>query len=199
MSDILSGLSRQFDSNAIGALAQEIGADQAQTQSAVQAALPMLIAALAKNSSQPGGAAALRGALDQHDGGILDDILGAFGQRATTTTGSAILGHVLGSRQAPMEQALSGMSGLSSEGSSRLLALLAPIIMGYLGKQTRQQGFDAGSLASMLGQANSQARAQQPAGGSLLTSLLDRDGDGSIADDLGQMGMGILGGLLKKH
>ena len=199
MSDVLSGLSRQFDSNAIGALAEQIGADHAQTQSAVQAALPMLIAALAKNSGQPGGAAALRGALDQHDGGILDDILSAFGQRATAATGGAILGHVLGSRQAPMEQALSGMSGLSSQSAGKLLALLAPIIMGYLGRQARQQGFDAGSLASMLGQADTHARAQQPAGGSLLTSLLDKDGDGSIVDDLGQMGMGILGGFLNKH
>ena len=156
MSDILSALSKQFDSNAIGAL-------------------------------------------DQHDGSILDDVLGALGKQATAQDGSAILGHVLGARQNPMEQALSGVSGLSPQNSGQLMAMLAPIVMGYLGRQTQSQGLDAGSLASMLGQAATHARRQQREGASVLTSLLDRDGDGSIVDDLGQMGMGILGGLLKRQ
>jgi hypothetical protein len=199
MSSLLDALSSHLDANTIGALARQIGADPGQTQSAVQAAMPMLLAALARNSAQEGGAAALRNALDAHDGGILGNLAGVIGQATHASDGDGIVGHVLGDQRPTMERGLAGVSGLDADSARRLLALLAPIVMGYLGRKARTDGLSAGSLAAMLGHATTTARdnATQPA--SILTSLLDRDGDGSVADDLGNMGMGMLGRFLNKE
>ena len=76
------------------------------------------------------------------------------------------------------------------------MTMLAPILMGALGKTKRQQGLDVGGLANLLTGTVTQQRqsAQNPTMG-LVTRFLDQDGDGSIADDVANIGMKLLGGL----
>ena len=74
-----------------------------------------------------------------------------------------------------------------------LLENLAPLVMGYLGRQRQSQGLDAAGIAGMLLGAKTQAKQQSGGAMDLLGSILDRDGDGSMLDDIG----GMLGGLLK--
>ena len=66
MPSILDTLNAALGDNAIGQISQQLGSDPAATSSAVSAALPVLISALAKNSSSPGGADALQAALQRH-------------------------------------------------------------------------------------------------------------------------------------
>ncbi len=95
-----------------------------------------------------------------------------------------------------MEQSLSRSSGLDVGTITKLLPLLAPIVMGMLGKQQRQQGLDAGGLAGML--SGEQARVERQAPG-MLGKLLDADGDGDATDDVLRMGASLLGGLFGKR
>jgi hypothetical protein len=92
---------------------------------------------------------------------------------------------------------LGGATGLDASQSTQLLAMLAPLVMGALGQQQRQQGLDAGGLARTLAGARPQAAQQSPAMG-MLTQLLDADGDGSGMDELAEKGLGMLSGFLKK-
>ena len=69
--------------------------------------------------------------------------------------------------------------------------MLAPIVLGYLGRQKRQQGMSSGMLGELLGTQSSRAQAKNPALGAL-AALLDKDDDGSIVDELG----GMLGSFL---
>ena len=91
---------------------------------------------------------------------------------------------------------ISKMSGLGSDQAGGLMSMLAPVIMGSLGKAKRQQGLDIGGIASLL--TNSVNRQHQsdsnPAMG-LISQFLDQDNDGSIMDDVANMGMKMLGGL----
>ena len=74
--------------------------------------LPILLAALNRNASNPAGAAALHGALERdHDGSILDN-LGGFLGNAQAGPGAGILKHVLGERQESTAQAVGAASGL---------------------------------------------------------------------------------------
>jgi len=67
----------QIAGPALGQISGQIGADPQSTQTAVSAALPLLLGALARNASQPGGAEALAGALGRdHDGSVLDHVAG---------------------------------------------------------------------------------------------------------------------------
>jgi hypothetical protein len=193
MPSLIETLTESLGSNALGQLGQQIGADHASTSTAVSAALPMLIGALANKAAQPGGAAALHGAITRdHDGSILDDVEGFLGNAAAgsgvgtgAADGAGILGHLLGDQRGAVEAAIGQSSGLSAGSTARLLELLAPIVMGSLGRTANTQNLDASGLAGLLGQEH-QTLAQSSSGAMLsgLMGLLDSNKDGSVVDDL---------------
>ncbi|MEZ4287650.1 MAG: DUF937 domain-containing protein [Polyangiales bacterium] len=191
MADLIDIITQQLGGNALNVLSQQIGANANQTQDAVSAALPVLLGALAKNTSNSAGASSLASALDRdHDGSILDDVAGFLGN---PQGGAAILGHVLGNNQQNVAAGVGKATGLNSNQSAQLLAALAPIVLGALGRQKQSQGLDASGLAKVLFNNQSTAQQNNPAL-QMLTSVLDKDGDGSIVDDLG----GMLSGFLRR-
>ncbi|MEZ4861962.1 MAG: DUF937 domain-containing protein [Caldilineaceae bacterium] len=191
MSDLLSLLSQQVGGQLVDQISRQLGTDPATTQSAIGAALPMLLGAVSRNAASASGAQSLHKALNQHDGAIFNDLLNAVTNPNKLADGEKILGHVFGGRQASVNQGLSQLSGLSSENSAQLLAILAPIVMGALGQTQRSNSLDADGLATLLG--GQRHSFDGPLGG--LVGLLDMDGDGSIVDDVVGMGSKLLGGL----
>ena len=182
--DITQDLLQQLSGEKVDHISQQIGADRGTTMEAISTAVPFLISALAKNSSQQGGAEALHNALQRdHDGGILDDIIGYLGN-PDSVNGRGILDHVLGNRQNVTETALSRQTGLNTASIGRLLAILAPIIMAYLGRTQRQGGFDPGSLSGYLEGQQQRAKERSPGMIGMLTDLLDSNNDGSVLDDI---------------
>lgn len=194
MPSLMDMLTQQLGSDQrVSKLGSQLGTDPTATKAAVGAALPILLGALARNSTQPEGAEGLDRALGKHDGGVLDDLDG-FLDRPDVEDGNGILGHVLGSKRTAVEAGVGRASGLDPSMVAKLLPMLAPVVMGALGRQKRQQGLDAGSLAGVLGAERQQMEQSNPAMG-MLGSLLDRDDDGSVVDDIAKMGKGLLGGL----
>jgi hypothetical protein len=182
----------------LGKLSGQLGADSGATSQAVGAALPMLLGALASNTNKSGGADSLNRALDKHDGSVMDN-LGSFLDAPDTKDGDGILGHVLGGKRQAMESGVSGASGLDASMVSKLLPMLAPVVMGALGQQRRKQSLDAAGVAGLLGNERQEMEKANPAFG-MIGKLLDQDGDGSMVDDVaGMVGKGLLGGLFKKR
>jgi hypothetical protein len=196
MSDLQSLLSELAGSR-LSEVSRALGADEGQARSALSMGLPALLAALQRNASRPGGAEALTEALSRdHDGSVLDDLGAVFGG-GRQKDGEGILRHALGDRRADVERAVGAQSGLDASQVSKLMTMLAPLVMGQLGKARRSGGLDAGGIADLLGrETRTVARDRPELGG--LASLLDRDGDGSIADDVGGIARNILGGMLKR-
>jgi hypothetical protein len=160
-----------------------IGADPTATRGAVRAAVPALLAALS-GEARTDRAQGLKAALERdHDGAILDqlsDYLGGTAQLSPrTTNGAGILDHVLGDDRDEMARALSAKSGLDFGSMGNLLALLAPILMGMLGKQGRSSGGGGGinlpDLGSILDREKESARSRNPD----LGDVLDKFGSGS--------------------
>ena len=203
MADLFDLLESQMGENVIGALASQIGnAEPQKTSTAVSGAASILMNALAKNAKNNNGASALGSALDRdHDGSILDDVMGFINGTSQHTSsragnGAGILGHILGGQQGTAIESLMKMSGLSKDQSSNLLVKLAPLLLGMLGKQKRTQGLDMSGLESILTNSANTAKRKNPAG-DLLTSFLDQDGDGSIKDDAAKFGFNILKNLFR--
>ena len=73
-----------------------------------------------------------------------------------------------------------------------LLSMLAPLVMGALGKAQRERKLDPGGLAGMLGGEHQRAADAAPGVMGMLVKFLDRDHDGSVLDDIGGM-LGKLG------
>lgn len=192
---LLELLSRNLDGDALGKLGSNLGTSKESTQGAVMAALPLFIGALARNASSSDGASALTNAISRdHDGGILNDLTGFLG-RADTAKGEGILGHIFGNKRPLVEKAVANAGGMETGNASQLLVKLAPVVMGALGKITRSQGVGGGDLSSLLKQ---EAKTASSSGAGPLLSLLDRDKDGSVVDDLADIGSRLMGGLFRK-
>jgi len=196
MDSLLDLLSQQLKSrDSMTHLSRAIGADSQTTQRAIAGALPVLIGALAGNANRPGGAEPLARALTKdHDGSILEDLAGFLGA-GQTSDGDGILRHALGSRRDAAQQQLGRMAGLDADSAGRLLALLAPVVMGALGRSMRQGKLDASALPGMLEKERRTAEQTLPGLGGMLSQLLDADGDGQILDDAAR----LLGSFLNRR
>ena len=194
-----SGLGQQI----INGIGGQVGTSEKETSSVISASLPVILGMLQKNATSEEGASGIMNALNKHDGGILDNLSG-FLNSGDTTDGNGILGHILGGKKGNVENAISKQTGVSSFDVSKIIAMLAPIVMGYLGRQTKNENVTSGSgLGGVLGGLLGNAGVASSVGGSILTSMLDQDGDGQlgVGDVLSavtgsQKKSGGLGGLL---
>ena len=202
MTGLIDGLMEQLGSSGTSQLAGALGADENAMGGLISAALPAILGGLAKNAEQADGASSLASALDDHDDSIfgnLGSLLGGGGP------GDAILGHVLGQKRPQVEQQVAGNAGVDLSMITKLLPLLAPLVMGYLSKQKKTNNLDEAGLGAMLNNERKAVEAKQPGLGGL-ASILDADGDGSVLDDVMNMATGGgdgsskggLGGLLGK-
>jgi len=137
----------------MGPLAGILGEDEQKTSSAVGAAIPAILGGLLKKTSTPQGADEIFKTLDDHDGGILDNIGGLLGGGNHTdllSKGTSLLGMLFGNNQSNLLGSIAKMAGIGNGKAGTILGLLAPIVMGVLGKQRRTQGLDVGGLTSLL-------------------------------------------------
>jgi len=197
-SDLLGSLMGQLGGGGIEQIGSAVGLDSGDVSKVLAGAMPAMLAGLTRNTSSSSGAAGLLGALDRdHDGSVLDDVMGYLGGGGNLGAGAGILGHVLGGRQGTIESAVSKSSGVDLASVGKIMAMVAPLIMGALGKAKRQQGFDASGLAAALGQQEKAARQTSSSAVDMFSRMLDSDGDGDPMDDIVKMGSGLLGGLFK--
>lgn len=178
---------------------------------AVDGIFATLLNAHNRNASTQEGANSLQNALERdHDGSILDDLTGFLtgaNQPANpnTTNGEGILKHVLGDNQTNAADAISRASGIDSGKIIKMMMMMAPVVLGYLGKMKSQQSqvqqqqqaqAPAGGLQDIL-KGLTQTVNQQPSNQSIFAKLLDRDGDGNVMDDIAEMGVkSIFGKIL---
>lgn len=209
---IINGLAQHLGGDTIGQISGLLGASQQDTGKAIAAALPMLVGSIAGNADQPQGVNALAGALNSgHDGSILDMLgpmlSGGYATRALGSDGSRILGHLLGDQQGNVESSVAQFAGVESGLVQKLLPILAPIVMGYIGKQVLGGGLDVGGLGALLGQER-QAAQQQDTGLGAIFDVLSGNGKpdapgagGGLLDVAGDLlgssaGKAILGQIL---
>lgn len=195
---MLEELASAIGGENLGQLASMFGTDNDVMGKAVAAALPALLGGLARNAREPQGARALNDALaNDHDGSILDSLGSIFGgspwaQQQASRHGESILGHVFGNQRPRVEQQVQQTSGLSSALVRQLLPILAPIVLGYIGKRMRGEGADDARLAQELQQERAQVQQNDSMFGQVLDML-----DGDEADDSNGGLMDVAGDLLK--
>ncbi|MBF0598168.1 DUF937 domain-containing protein [Faecalibacter rhinopitheci] len=192
--DLSSLLQGAMGQQIVGSAAKQLGINETQAQTAVGAAIPFLLTALNKNA-QSGGANGINSALEKHDGNILDNLAGFLNQGGNQQDGLGILNHVLGNNQSNVANAIGKQSGLDTGQVIKILALVAPIVMGFLGKQKQQNNVQAGGITDLLGSlvgGTNAASAGVNLGG--FEKFLDQDGDGKLgASDVA----GLLGKFFK--
>jgi hypothetical protein len=191
--DLIALLNNAINSDTIKQISQQLGVDEESTIGAIQAALPMLLGGLANSSSSQSGASALLAALDRdHDGSVLDDLAGYLDDYLSGR-GAGILSHIFGAQEGAVERGVSNASGLDLSKVGPLLMMLAPIVMGALGRARREQGIEASDLPKELGAATQQTGGDHGLLGAL-SSMFDMNRDGSAVDDIAGMLSRAVGG-----
>ncbi|MFC3192988.1 DUF937 domain-containing protein [Marinicella sediminis] len=199
MPGILDLIKNNIGQSAVEQVSKQVGGNQAATQQAIAVAIPMLLSALQKNSRSQSGAESLARALERdHQGGILDNLGAVLGQSSTQSMGEKILGHVLGGRQNNVSSQLGKATGLGSQDVTKILANLAPVVLGAVGKAKQQNNLGVSGLQDLLKQERKAIKKEQP-NLSFLEKALDSDGDGDVdLADVLKKGGGILGGFFGK-
>ncbi|APZ47160.1 hypothetical protein BW723_13090 [Polaribacter reichenbachii] len=199
MAGILDLLNSDLGKQIVSGVAGSTGNDSNKTSSVLTMGLPVLMKAMERNAATPEGAEGLMGALaNKHDGSILDNLGSLFGgggvDESVKQDGAGILGHILGAKQNGVEQVIGQKAGIDAGSVGNILKVAAPILMGVLGKQKKEQNVSSsGDLTGLLGGLLGGSSASNDQ--SFLEKVLDADGDGSVVDDVAGM---LLGGSNKQ-
>jgi hypothetical protein len=148
----------------------ELGIPPDKAARALPTVAPIILAGLKREMEKSGPAGVETRIQDLNNNGIPDD---------------QEVGGLLGGKGKEASTLMANQLGISGEAAAKLIPMLAPIIIGMLMKK-------GGGAASGQGGAGG-------AGGGLggIASILDRNGDGSILDDLsGLISKGGVGDLM---
>jgi hypothetical protein len=154
---VKSAISSSGVADQIGSAA---GLDKSKTNSAIDAAIPVLLGGLMKKASTPSGASELSNFFKKQDAepSILDNLGSLVSGGATSKLlgmGSSLLPMLLGSSQASIVSVLMKLLGIGDKGVLGLLGSLAPIVMSVVGRQAKSAGgFEPGVLTNLLGGQN---------------------------------------------
>src|ERR1700754_2646033 len=169
----MAGLDELYAQSPVADIASKIGADQGEVDNAIKTLVPALVGGLAENvqsneidSSKIESATAKLGSSDLLDGGVNVD-------QVDEKQGDNLVASLFGGNDSnAVASALAGTGAGGSGLIQKLLPILAPIVLAYIGKQLANRG--GGSAPAQ----QPQAQAQSAGGG------------GGLGDILG----GILGG-----
>ncbi len=88
---------------------------------------------------------------------------------------------------------MSKNSGLDVGQVAQLLITLAPIVMGYLGRQKQQQGLDSGGLSNMLNQQQQQMQSSGNPIMDMISNMMNSNqGSGGAMDDIASLAANYL-------
>lgn len=183
-------------------LSKQAGVSTDQVKSVLSSALPSLLGGALDQAQNEKTAKGFAGALNQHAGDDVTNVK-SFLQGVDVQDGEKIVGHLLGSSTGDLEDQIAAQAGVRKLDVSKILALVAPLLMSLLGQETQSQqqqntGLDVGSImggllgGGLLGGSTSSQQSGN-AGGDLLTGLL---GGGSSASSNSSSSGGLLSGLL---
>lgn len=193
MSKIMNLLGSGLGKSLIKGLSSQTGQSKSKTTALLNLAIPVMLQAMQRNSATKEGALGLLNAItNKHDGSILNNLNSIFSDsslNAVEKDGGKILGHVFGTRQKNIQNALSKQSGVSNNSVTKVLKIAAPVVLSILGKQKRNSSVnDTKDLSKMISNLlKSQSKKQ-----SFLEAILDADDNGSIINELA-------GSILKKN
>jgi len=187
--NLVSTIMQFLTPDVIARIASALGLTRSDAQSGISAAVPGLLAVLANAAAKPGGAQTMVDTIRQQSGlqDSLSGILGGSGQSAFIEKGSSMLSSLLGGGQdqSMLAGIIDRVAGIGQNASTSLLGMLAPVVMGLIGKQIGLGNLNAGSLTSLFTSQKEQIAQAMPTGmGRLLGSAGLLDSLGGVAGSM---------------
>ena len=163
---------------AVGKISEHLNEDSNDVQSALSGILPTILGGIVQQASTHNGANQLLGSLKQNNfGSLLDNFSGAIGgtnqSDSLLSSGGGIIKSIFGDKIGSIISAISSFSGLRSSSSSSLLSMVAPLIMGVIGKQVNTSSSGVSGLTNLLMGQKDYIKTAMPSGLSSISSLLN--------------------------
>ena len=133
-----------------------IGETPAKTQQALGVAIPSLAGVMCNEASTPGGASRVHSLITntQLPGDLLSNVDSLFEGGAATDglarTGSGLVSSILGDRAGAVANLMASATGIQYSSASKLLNLVAPLLVGVIGRHLTSAGIGASGIASLL-------------------------------------------------
>lgn len=185
---MVANLLRELQDDLGGQLVKQassfLGANEAQTSSALSGILPTILGGLAKNASSGDGIAAIFDLIKNNniDGSMLSNIGSMFGDAdkssAMMDMGGKLLKMVLGNNSSSIIDTIASFSGMKKESTGSLMSIAGPILMSIIGRKVSNKGLNMAGLASLLMGQKDFVKAALPAGLSGIADTLGFDGIG---------------------
>lgn len=132
-------------------ISKKTGLSKEQIEQVASMGLPMIVGGLGRNVSKSDGARALDDAL------IKDHVKSPLAGDTTKAVkddvmhdGEKILGHIFGKTTTSVTDAIAKKMGVSTESVSKLLSILAPLVLAYIAKNKLEKKLDAEGVSSEL-------------------------------------------------
>lgn len=175
---LLDAVQGQLDQSALTQISQKLGINPALAQTAVAAAVPMIVAGMAKHASTPSGAQTIENAAETHRD--VPDNVGSVLQAGPPEDNTGLLGKILGQHHETVKDGVQKATGLDTQKAGKLLMMLSPIVLGMLarkqfgGQNAQPQPSDiSATLQREAGEARQQVQVQAPQAQGVLGQLLD--------------------------
>jgi outer membrane protein OmpA-like peptidoglycan-associated protein len=148
--DIIELVRRQLTPEVATRLGLFTGETPSVTDKALASSVPTILAGMLHSASSPGGVDRLVGLLgqSQHDGRILSNLPGVLdgdGLSGLIRSGSSVVGSLFGPRQDAITTVIANASGARQSSAAALLGVVAPVVLGAIGRQLGSSGGVTGS------------------------------------------------------
>lgn len=154
MSTLLDSIMSLAGPSLLSALASRTGLSESSAGSGLKTCAAALLGAMASRSGESG---LMPQILQLAQSALGQGVLGSLGSIAKGESGGAageltngMLAALFGTQRSSTEAALAKVTGTSANSLSGLLSLAAPMVLGFLGKKSADEGLSAVGLASSL-------------------------------------------------
>ena len=149
-----------------------LGESEGGISKIISAAVPSLISSIAdKTSTTDGANAVAKMAADQHSSGLLGSLGNFFGgddnSNNMLSSGGGIISSLLGGKGNMLTSLISNFAGSKSGTVGTILSMVAPAILGMIGKHSSDNNVPASGLGSLMAGQKDLAMKALPSGFSL--------------------------------
>lgn len=176
----------------VGDIAKQLGISESDAKAAVNQVVPVIVAGMAANAQDKGGAKSLAGAATRH------------AQRAKkftkvedidTEDGAKVARNVFGANTKEVEKKVAAAGGIDPSIIEKLIPIIAPIVIAFIGNMLLNKQKESNSTAT-----ESSGESSGGGLGDILGGLLGGGSGGSSSSSssggMGDILGGVLGGLL---
>jgi OmpA-OmpF porin, OOP family len=180
MADLLESLRRFITPDLISRTSSQFDESEPATAKAYEGIIPTILGGLIHRASEPSARSSLFNLIRQSDANQLstfgNTVPGAMG--VTPPASNHFLSEIFGNNLSAVSNTLSSYAGVKPSTISAILGYVAPLILGFLGKKTHDDGLDEGGFTNYLSNQKSSIMSALPAG---IGSLLGLGGIGAAA------------------